>query len=118
MPLTVSRAERFDDLVVTAVERAGRRLSDDVGGLGDLEVVVTDLPGHHPPDPDLPVPLGSAHAATADQPARIVVHRRPVEARAATRPELQRLVRDVVAEQLAVLLGLDPDQVDPDWTPR
>lgn len=119
VPLTVSPAERFDDLVVTAVARAGRRMRDELGGLGDLEVVVTELPaGHHPTDSGLPVPLGTAHPATPDRPARVVVHRRPLEARAATRRELQRLVRDVVAEQLSVLLGVPPDEIDPGWTRR
>jgi len=46
-------------------------------------------------------------------PARVVVYRRPLEARAANRTELSELVREVVVEQVAGLLGMDPDEVDP-----
>jgi len=41
-----------------------------------------------------------------------VVYRRPVEARAAGRPELADLVYEVVVEQVAELLGMEPDEVD------
>lgn len=119
VPLARTRAQRFDDLVVAAVERLGRRWPDGVARLGDLEVVVTDLPATPAADVDAdrPVPLGASVPATAALPARLVVHRRPVEARASGRRDLERLVRDVVAEQLADLLGVGPEDVDPDWTP-
>jgi predicted Zn-dependent protease with MMP-like domain len=42
-----------------------------------------------------------------------VVYRRPLEARAADRGDLADLVHDVVVDQVARLLGLDPDEVDP-----
>jgi predicted Zn-dependent protease with MMP-like domain len=42
-----------------------------------------------------------------------VVYRRPLEARALDREDLGDLVRDVVVEQVAHLLGKDPDEVDP-----
>ena len=41
-----------------------------------------------------------------------MIYRRPVEARAAGRPELTDLVYEVVVEQVAELLGLEPDEVD------
>jgi predicted Zn-dependent protease with MMP-like domain len=47
-----------------------------------------------------------------DVPARIVVYRRPLEARAHDALDLGDLVHDVVVEQVAQLLGLDPDAVD------
>ena len=43
---------------------------------------------------------------------RVVVYRRPLEARAADRLDLADLVHDVVVDQVARLLGLDPDEVD------
>ena len=46
-------------------------------------------------------------------PPRIVVYRRPLEARSMDRADLADLVHDVVVEQVANLLGLDPDEVDP-----
>ncbi len=41
-----------------------------------------------------------------------MVYRRPLEARAADRLDLADLVHDVVVDQVARLLGLDPDDVD------
>jgi predicted Zn-dependent protease with MMP-like domain len=51
-----------------------------------------------------------------DHPARIVVYRRPVETRALDAEELEDLVRDVVVEQVAHLLGRSPDEVDPEYS--
>ena len=46
-------------------------------------------------------------------PPRIVVYRRPLEIRAHDRDDLADLVRDVVVDQVAVLLGRDPEEIDP-----
>ena len=107
LPLSLTRAEQFDELVLTAVNRLERRWGDQ---LAVIEVAVEDVPG---PGPD-PVPLGRSDAATLDRPARLVVYRRPVEARARSRAAREDLVHAVVVEQLAELLGLDPTTVDPD----
>ena len=112
MPLTRSRAERFDDLVVEAVERLDRRWGDQ---LASVEFAVEQVP-----DPDLPgwsadpVPLARVQPASGGEPARIVLFRRPLENRAEP-AELPALVHDVVVEQIAELLGLSPDEVDPQW---
>jgi predicted Zn-dependent protease with MMP-like domain len=45
-------------------------------------------------------------------PARIVVYRRPVETRAADPRELAALINDVVVEQVASMLGVDPRELD------
>jgi predicted Zn-dependent protease with MMP-like domain len=42
-----------------------------------------------------------------------VVYRRPLEARAVDRLDLADLVHDVVVDQVARLLGMDPDDLDP-----
>ena len=44
--------------------------------------------------------------------ARIVLYRRPLEARAAHGADLTDLLHDVLVEQVASYLGLDPDTVD------
>jgi len=62
------------------------------------------------------VPLGRYFPADAGLPARIVVYRRPVETRALDAEELEDLVRDVVVEQVAHLLGRSPDEVDPEYS--
>jgi predicted Zn-dependent protease with MMP-like domain len=64
------------------------------------------------------VPLGRLLPAAVDDrgestPPRVVVYRRPLEARAVDRVDLADLVHDVVVDQVARLLGMDPDEVDP-----
>jgi predicted Zn-dependent protease with MMP-like domain len=83
----------------------------DANGLYDEDVVADETAGGA-------VPLGRLLAASLDDkgmpsPARIVVYRRPLEARAVDRLDLADLVHDVVVDQVARLLGMDPDDVDP-----
>ncbi len=59
------------------------------------------------------VPLASLVRGAGTRPTRVVVFRRPIEQRAPARSDLERLVRAVVVEQVADLLGLDPATVDP-----
>ena len=49
------------------------------------------------------------------QPPRIVVYRRPLMARADGEDELGELVFDVVVEEFARILGIDPADVDPGY---
>jgi predicted Zn-dependent protease with MMP-like domain len=110
VPLSRSRAQRFDELVLDAVERLEQRWESELRG---VEFAVEDVPGAESPswDPQ-PVPLGRLFPATASRPARIVLYRRPIETRALDRQELADLVHDVVVERVAELLGLDPDDVE------
>src|SRR5206468_5356680 len=109
VPLALTRAEQFDELVLDAVERLERRWPQ----LSEIELAVEEVP---PADTgvwsDELVPLGRLIVERPGEPVRIVVYRRPVEARAAGRPELADLVYEVVVEQVADLLGLDADEVD------
>lgn len=117
LPLSRSRAEQFDDLVLDAVEHLEQRFA---GELENVEFAVEDVP---PPeltglDQDDPVPLarlvpaaGSGRDAT---PPRIVVYRRPLEARAFDRDDLGDLVLDVIVHEVARLLGVEPEVVDPE----
>lgn len=67
-------------------------------------------------DEDDPVPLGQSRPAGQGRPARVVVYRRPVEARGGgDQRDLTRLVRDVVVEEVADLLDLSPETVDPSY---
>jgi hypothetical protein len=111
VPLARTRAERFDDLVLDAVERLERRWSRELDG---VEFGVEDVPPAGVPGGPLgePVPLGRVLRIGA-HPPRIVIYRRPVEARAIDLQELSALVHDVVVEQVADLLGMEPEAVDP-----
>ena len=60
------------------------------------------------------MPLSLAEPASLDEPARIVVYRRPVESRAKGQQAREDLVHEVVVQAVAELLGLPLDVVDPD----
>lgn len=126
VPLSRSRAQQFDDLVLDVVEHLEGRWS---AKLESVEFAVEDVPAlpDGPPETlvygtdvveDGAVPLARLLPAGSDAggrptPARVVVYRRPLEVRALDRADLADLVHDVVVEQVANLLGLDPDEVDP-----
>ena len=112
MPLSRSRAERFDDLVLDAVERLDERWGEQ---LRSVEFGVEEVPDDDPPAWAAdPVPLARMLPASGGEPARIVVYRRPLENRAEP-AELPGLVHDVVVKHFAELLGLGPAEVDPHW---
>ena len=128
-PMTRTRAERFDALVLALVAELEERWSDR---LGLVEYGAEDAP-MVPDDWDLaegapgvrgtgrasgaPVPLSSLVRAQGDRPTRLVLFRRPIEHRCHGRDELEALVHAVLVEQVAELLGLDPEQVDPRYGP-
>jgi predicted Zn-dependent protease with MMP-like domain len=115
LPAARSRAEAFDELVLDSLERLSRRWGAE---LADVEVVVEEVPAASPAEDGRPreegVALARAEPATGDRPARIVVHRRPVESRATGLRAREDLVHDVVVDAVADLLGLAPEVVDPD----
>ncbi|MFD4320343.1 metallopeptidase family protein [Streptomyces sp. NPDC058548] len=106
VPLSASRADTFRDLVLDSVERLERRWPQ----LADVEFLVMEVP---PAVPGETVPLGGSAPAEKNDPARVVVYRRPVEIRSKNRDERALLVHEVVVEQVAELLGLSPESVDP-----
>ncbi|MFJ8862022.1 metallopeptidase family protein [Streptomyces sp. NPDC102451] len=105
VPLSVSRADSFRDLVQDSVERLERRWPQ----LTDVDFLVLDVPDAL----EETVPLGRALSAAKGRPAQIVVYRRPVEIRTKSRDERALLIHEVVVEQVAELLGLSPESVDP-----
>jgi len=111
VPAWRTRAELFDDRVLDAVERLEQRWGKQLDG---VEFAVEDVPPSDPaPWEHGEVTLGRFFPAQNELPPRVVVYRRPVETRAAEDHELAVLVNDVVVEQVAHLLGLTPEQVDP-----
>lgn len=110
-PVSRTRAERFDDLVHDEVRRLGRRWGRE---LAQVEFTVEEVPEVETWF-DGPVPLGQTVPGEGGRPVRIVVFRRPVEARATGDQELGRLIRDLLVEEIADLLGLSPESVDPSY---
>ncbi|MEV5433571.1 metallopeptidase family protein [Streptomyces sp. NPDC052701] len=112
VPLAASRAEAFADLVQDSVERLERRWPQ----LADIDFLVLEVPRLDGPGrawSDEAVPLGGTAPARDGRRARVVVYRRPVEIRTKGRDERAALVHEVVVEQVAELLGLTPETVDP-----
>jgi predicted Zn-dependent protease with MMP-like domain len=121
LPLYRSRAQRFDDLVLEAVAQLEPRWEAE---LSSVEFAVEEIPAADLPDDDPePVPLARLDpgaVSTSDprypaRPARIVLYRRPLMARADDEEDLGELVLDVVVEEFARLLGVDPQAVDPGY---
>jgi predicted Zn-dependent protease with MMP-like domain len=108
-------------MVLDAVARLESRWEAELAG---VEFAVQEVPeANELVDDSIPLPLARTvqgtpgtrdpvHPAT---PARIVVYRRPLMARSENDSELSDLVFDVVVEEFAGFLGLDPDTVDPGY---
>lgn len=115
VPISRGGAARFDDFVLDAVEHLERRWSAELAAVEFAVEDVPPVPEDGPATRGDPVPLGRVLPADAQGHPRVVLYRRPIEARAFDRDELGALVHDVVVEQVAALLGLEPEAVDPDW---
>jgi predicted Zn-dependent protease with MMP-like domain len=113
-PVSRTRAERFDDLVRDEVRRVAHRWSRELAG---VEFSVEDVPPIQAwADATDPIVLSQTRAAGPGRPPRVVVFRRPVEARGGDdERDLARLVRDLIVEEVAELLGLSPESVDPTY---
>lgn len=108
-----TRSDRFDDYVLDAVERIERRVPS---GLGDIEFAVELVPPSDPaPWEQAEVPLSRLFPAQGRLPTRIVVYRRPVETRVGDPRDLPAVVNDIVVEQLAGALGVEPSTLDPTY---
>ena len=102
--------ERFDQLVLDVVSAIDERWSER---LGVLEYAVEDAP--QIPDDWHPetIPLSSLVRGARGAPTRIVLFRRPIEHRCESRTDLEAMVLTVVVEQVAELLGIPAEDVDP-----
>ena len=116
VPMARTKAEVFDDLVLDTVEALERRFAKELAG---VEFAVEDVPPElNVYDTDVledgEVPLARllpGQPGRDELPPRIVLYRRPLEFRAADREDLADLVHDVIVEQVANLLGIDPEEL-------
>jgi hypothetical protein len=144
VPLYRTRSERFDDLVLLAVSQLEPRWETELSGVEfGVEEIPPVIPDNDDPEP-IPLARlepglltpgdqgGTGQPATdlssltdltgladfpelPERPARIVLYRRPLLARADGQEELAELVLDVIVEQFARWLGVDPQTVDPGY---
>ncbi len=120
-----SRSQRFDALVLEALEPIEQRWHTE---LTQLDVAVDEVPEVESTSlenlvwdddvvVDANVPLARLVPAGVDGQglptrARIVLYRRPLEARSRDGAEMADLLHDVLVEQVAAYLGLDPGVID------
>ncbi len=107
LPLMRTRSDRFDEAVLAAMERIERRLGQR---LEAVEVAVELVPPSDPnPWEEHRIPLCRCFPPEGRLPGRIVLYRRPIETR------LQPVVDNLVTEQVAELLGVTPESIDPGY---
>ena len=104
-----SRAEVFLDAVSDAIARVQQSCPEALVG---IDIGVEDVPSAHSASGH--VPLAAATEATGGFPARIVIYRRPLEHRSATRRGLQILVHRTLVEQLSALTGRSVAEISPE----
>jgi predicted Zn-dependent protease with MMP-like domain len=125
IPAAKTRAERFDAMVLEALEPIEQRWGAE---LTELDLAVDEVPEVDETSPDevvwqagvladVGVPLAQLVPAGVDpegQPsrARIVLYRRPLEARARGGADLADLLHEVLVEQVAEYLNIEPDAVE------
>ncbi|MGH3898494.1 MAG: metallopeptidase family protein [Pseudonocardiaceae bacterium] len=125
LPAARSRSERFDAIVLNALEPIDERWHPE---LERLDIAVDEVPEITDCDPttviwgsdvveDGKVPLARLVPAGVDGAglptrARIVLYRRPLETRAQDGGDLANLVHEVLVEQIASYLSVDPDVID------
>ena len=103
-------AELFLRLVREAIEDLDERFPTSMKHISFLTEEVPslrDLTLH-----DGVVALGRV---ASGNPHVCVLYRRPIEMRSTSHSMLARTIRDVLAENVGLLLGLRPDHVDPDY---
>jgi predicted Zn-dependent protease with MMP-like domain len=112
-PELPTRRERFDELALDIVSEIDERWSSR---LGLVEYAVEEAP-ILPDDWDpQTVPLSSLVRGSGGRPTRLVLFRRPIEHRCETRGDLEAMLLTVVVEQVAELLGVDAETVDPRYS--
>jgi predicted Zn-dependent protease with MMP-like domain len=102
--------ERFDDLALAIVTEIDQRWQDR---LGLVEYAVEDTPQIPDDWTADTVPLSSLVRGSGADPTRLVLFRRPIEHRCESRRDLEAMLLTVVVEQVAELLGIEADEVDP-----
>jgi Zincin-like metallopeptidase len=116
VPISRTRAETFDDLVLDSLEKVEDAVRDDRGlaaRLAEVELGVEDVPPEAALDAAADgeeMPLARSEPAAHGHGPRLVVYRRPVELRS---PNQEDLVHELVVDLLAELLGVTPERLDP-----
>ena len=117
VPTYESKREVFSAKVKEAIEEIDARISEKLKtGLTEIEFSIDQIPSDRELDSRRKsVPLGRNESSQGGKPARIVLYRRPIELRGTDEDSLNRIIRDVLAENIGALVGMNPNDVDPEY---
>ncbi len=109
-PAYRSHSQKFGELVNRAVSDLEARFPASMTG---ISIAVEDVPSKR----DLVLNDGAVVLGRADRsnPSRVVLYRFPIEMRSTSESELDRIIRDVLALYVGLVLGMSPIQIDPDY---
>lgn len=110
-PQPPSRQEFFDHAVRDAIDRVTAQCPSAVSGIW---VGIEEVPYLETAWSGDRVPLAAAVSPAPETSGRVVLYRRPLEHRAASRVGLAILIFRTLVEQLSALTGLGTDEIDPD----
>ncbi|WP_243640584.1 metallopeptidase family protein [Nocardioides jejuensis] len=117
IPARPTRRERFDDLVLAIADAIDARWQRELQAVGTLEYAVEDTPLLPEGWAHDTTPLASMVRGGPGRPHRLVLFRRPIEHRAPEREDLEALVLTLVVENVAELLDLPAEDIDPRYQP-
>ncbi|MGC3994111.1 MAG: metallopeptidase family protein [Propionicimonas sp.] len=103
-------ADFFADCLRASVARTARTCPRALVG---IDIGYEEVPGNLEAWRSVRVPLAAAVPARPGQNGQVVLFRRPLEHRAASRAELRRLVHRALLEQLSALTGIGVEELDP-----
>ena len=109
-PIHENPSEIFDRLLSESVEDISIRLGDE---LENIEISLEQIPNFR----DLTlaqdtVPLGRVEKTN---PIKVVIYQKPIELRCQNNFQLDRLIRDTLAELIGLATGIRPKDIDPDY---
>lgn len=111
VPARRTRAQSFDELALEITAAIAEPWTDRIG---EVELAVEEVPVL-PEHWSGTVPLTTWVPGRGRTPSRLVLFRRPIEHRAESRIELEALLLIVVVEQLAEVLGIPAEDIDPGY---
>ena len=108
VPIYETPAGAFERLLTEATEDFQIRLGVQ---LANIEIGFEEIPSNRDLVlSELTVPLGRTEIGN---PSQVIVYRRPIETRVFNHDELDRKIRDVLAELIGSIIGLRPIDIDP-----
>ncbi len=112
-PIHETADELFERLLTEAVSDVNIRLGRE---LASVEIMLEEIPNLR----DLTlaqenVPLGRVEIAN---PSKVVIYQKPIQLRVDTKQELDRLIRDTLAELISLIIGIRAIDIDPNYEGR